>query len=115
MMPSVHSEALAQLIGRRAEQTMEDLAKRVNIPINSTTPPALGAAIQHDPFSQAGKYGLIFVYIRLVLSVSTTLKRLYYYWVAKIRTALYKEKVINSASTLSPPGFSPPGGFGSFE
>lgn len=106
-MVSVPSEALAQLIGRAVEHSMGDLEKRVKIPINSTTPPALITAIQHDPFNQAGKYGLIFVYIGIILVVTATIKRLYYYWGDKIRTALYKEEVINSASTMSPAGFSP--------
>ncbi|ETI23768.1 hypothetical protein G647_05574 [Cladophialophora carrionii CBS 160.54] len=114
-MPSVPSEALALLTGRATEQAMEELVKRVNIPINSTTPPALLDAIQQDPFNSAGKYGLIFVYIGIILVVTTTIKRLYYYWGDKIRTALYKEEVINSASTLSPVGFSPHAGFGTYE
>ncbi|KIX96644.1 uncharacterized protein Z520_07363 [Fonsecaea multimorphosa CBS 102226] len=114
-MPSVPSEALAQLAGRGIEQSVEELVKRVNIPINSTTPPALVAAIQHDPFNQAGKYGLIFVYIGIILVVSTTIRRLYYYWGDKIRTALFKEEVINSASTISPLGVSPNHGYGDYE
>ncbi|KIW89750.1 uncharacterized protein Z519_09907 [Cladophialophora bantiana CBS 173.52] len=114
-MPSVSSEALAQLAGRGIGESMEDLVKRVNIPINSTTPPALVAAIQHDPFKNASKYGLIFVYIGIILVLSTTFKRLYYYWGDKIRTALYKEEVINSASTLSPLGASPHQGYGDYE
>ncbi|OAP61425.1 hypothetical protein AYL99_03628 [Fonsecaea erecta] len=114
-MPSVSSEALAQLAGKGIEQSVKELVKRVNIPINSTTPPDLIAAIQHDPFNQAGKYGLIFVYIGIILVVSTTIKRLYYYWGDKIRTALYKEEVINSASTVSPLGVSPNQGFGDYE
>ncbi|KAJ9611491.1 hypothetical protein H2200_004675 [Cladophialophora chaetospira] len=114
-MPSEVSGPLAQLIGRETEHTMEELVKRVHIPINSTTPPALLDAIQHDPFNQAGKYGLIFVYVGIILVVSAAIKRLYYYWGDKIRTALYKEEVINSASALSPVGFSPGGGFGTYE
>ncbi|EXJ62370.1 hypothetical protein A1O7_02804 [Cladophialophora yegresii CBS 114405] len=114
-MPSVPSEALALLTRRATEQTTEELLKRVNIPINSTTPPALLDAIQHDPFNSADKYGLIFVFIGIILVVTTTIKRLYYYWGDKIRTALYKEEVINSASTLSPVGFSPHAGFGTYE
>ncbi|OQU97348.1 hypothetical protein CLAIMM_03292 [Cladophialophora immunda] len=114
-MPSLPSEALAHLVGRGVEQSVEELVKRVNIPINSTTPPALVAAIQHDPFNQAGKYGLIFVYIGIILVVSTTIKRLYYYWGDKIRTALYKEEVINSASTISPLRVSPYSGYVDYE
>ena len=101
-------------MGKVAEETME-LVKRVHIPINSTTPPALVLAIQQDPFNQAGQYGLIFVYIGIILIVTVTLKRIYYYWGDKIRTALYKEEVINSATSFSPLGFSPVGGHGTYE
>lgn len=94
---------------------MDELVKRVNIPINSTTPPALEEAIQHDPFNQAGKYGLLFVYVGIILVVCATLMRLYYYWGDKIRTALYKEEVINSASSISPVGFSPYHGYADYE
>ena len=110
-MSSITEQAFAQLAGRGID---EELVKRVNIPINSTTPPALVTAIQHDPFNQAAKYGLIFVYVGIILVVTTTIKRLYYYWGDKIRTALYKEEIINSATTLSPVGFSPRV-FGSYE
>ncbi|KAI1614006.1 metalloreductase transmembrane component [Exophiala viscosa] len=106
-MPLTATEAWVRLTGREVDfwltqRTKEELVKRVNIPINSTTPPALIQAIQHDPFNQAGKYGLLFVYVGIILVVSATLMRLYYYWGDKIRTALYKEEVINSASAASP-------------
>ncbi|KIX09469.1 uncharacterized protein Z518_00549 [Rhinocladiella mackenziei CBS 650.93] len=120
-MPSLSTEALAQLAGRgeeirvEMERSMEELVKRVNIPINSTTPPDLIEAIAHDPFSDADKYGLLFVYVGLILVVTTTLMRLYYYWGDKIRTALYKEEIINSASSPSPLGFSPRHGYADYE
>ncbi|KAK5242429.1 hypothetical protein LTR40_012780, partial [Exophiala xenobiotica] len=41
--------------------------------------------------------------------------RLYYYWGDKIRTALYKEEVINSASATTPLGFSPMHGYVDYE
>ncbi|EXJ78741.1 hypothetical protein A1O1_09143 [Capronia coronata CBS 617.96] len=116
-MPLSSTEALSRLAGRDGgtwlaiEESMEELVKRVNIPINSTTPPPLQDAIRQDPFHAAGKYGLLFVYVGIILVVVSTLMRMYYYWGDKIRTALYKEEYINSASATSPPGFSPQQGY----
>ena len=113
-MSSSPVEALAQLFAR-GEDEIEELVKRVNIPINSTTPPLLVEAIKQDPFNEAAKYGLLYVYVGIILVVTTTLMRLYYYWGDKIRTALYKEEVINSASTVSPYGASPQNMYGNYE
>jgi predicted ferric reductase len=77
------------------------LYKRVNIHINSTTPPALIEAIEHDPFSQASKYGLLFVYFAIILLVTTAIMRMYHYWGDKIRTALHKEEVAETAKEWS--------------
>ena len=107
-MPSHMIPRLAQSIEERTEGFMEpeqglkEFMRRVNIPINSTTPPALQDAILHDPFTSASKYGLLFVYMCVILLVLTTIMRLYNYWGDKIRTALYKEDVINSAKSWSP-------------
>lgn len=79
-----------------------DLYRRVDIPINSSTPPELEEAILHDPFSGSDKYGLLFVYIFVILLVGATILRMYNYWGDKIRTALYKEEIIQSAKTWSP-------------
>ncbi|RMZ85948.1 hypothetical protein DV737_g133, partial [Chaetothyriales sp. CBS 132003] len=84
------------------EAAFEELVRRVNIPINSTTPPALQQAIQHDPFSSAGKYGILFVVMLIALLVLATLMRMYHFWGDRIRTALHKEEVLNSAREWSP-------------
>jgi predicted ferric reductase len=81
---------------------MADLVKRINIPINSTSPPGLVAASLQDPWSKAGKYGLGWLYFCLILLLTTSAKYLYHYWGDKIRTALHKEEVINSAKAPSP-------------
>ncbi|KAK5459848.1 hypothetical protein LTS15_003977 [Exophiala xenobiotica] len=117
-MSSMATEALARLAKREEdswERIADELVKRVNIPINSTTPPALVQAIQQDPFSHAAKYGLLFVYVGIILVIGATLMRMYYYWGDKIRTALYKEEVINSASATTPLGFSPMNGYVDYE
>ena len=84
------------------EALVAGLAKRVNIPINSTSPPGLVAASLQDPWSQAGKYGLGWLYFSIILLLATSAKYLYHYWGDKIRTALHKEEVINSAKAASP-------------
>ena len=73
--------------------------KRVNIPINATTPPDVVAAIQQDPWSQSAKYALGWVYFALILLGLTTIVRVYHLWCDRIRTALYKEE--NSSTPLS--------------
>ncbi|RMZ92283.1 hypothetical protein DV736_g501, partial [Chaetothyriales sp. CBS 134916] len=107
-MSSETGASLVQAIQERAADFMEveaafdELVKRVKIPINSTTPPALQQAIQHDPFSAAGKYGILFVIMLIALLVIATLIRMYHFWGDRIRTALYKEEVLNSARSWSP-------------
>jgi predicted ferric reductase len=85
-----------------AEALMADLVKRVKIPINSTSSPGLVAASLQDPWSRSAKYGLGWLYFSLILLLATSAKYLYHYWGDKIRTALHKEEVINSAKTASP-------------
>ena len=84
------------------EAMMADLVKRINIPINSTSPPGLVAASLQDPWSRAGKYGLGWVYFGVILLVATSAKYLYHYWGDKISTALHKQEVINAAKATSP-------------
>jgi predicted ferric reductase len=85
-----------------AEDVASDLVKRIKIPINSTTPPGLIDAIQQDPWARSGQYALGWVYLSLVLLVFATAIRCYHLWGDKIRTAQYKEDVINSAMTFTP-------------
>lgn len=80
---------------------MVELVKRVKIPINSTTPPQLIAAIQQDPWSQADKYALGWVYFCIILLLCSTSLRLWHYWGDRIRIALYKDEVITSALSAS--------------
>jgi len=106
-MPSIPEDVLGDLVARGTEQlstlgedTLE-LVKRVKIPINSTTPPQLVQAIRQDPWSQSGKYGLAWVYFCIILLMCATLLRLWNYWGDRIRIALYKDEVINSALSAS--------------
>ena len=85
-----------------AEALVEDLVKRVKIPINSTSSPGLVAASQLDPWSKSGKYGLGWVYFGIILLVTTFGIRCYHLWGDKTRTALHKEEHLTSAKTFSP-------------
>ena len=104
-MPSLPVSQVEVLVvrGLAIGEMVRDLSKRVNIPINSTTPPALQQAILQDPWSHSAKYGLAWVYFGLILLVIATAIRLYHLWGDKIRTATYKEEIIiNSAITMTP-------------
>jgi predicted ferric reductase len=103
-MPSLPLSLVEVIVVKDAvtDGMVAELVKRVNIPINSTTPPALQAAILQDPWSRSAKYGLAWVYLGLILLVVATAIRLYHLWGDKIRTATYKEEVINSAHTTTP-------------
>lgn len=84
-----------------AEEGLIELVKRVKIPINSTTPPQLINAIQQDPWTQANKYALAWVYFCIILLTVATSLRLWNYWGDRIRIALYKDEYINSALSAS--------------
>lgn len=112
--------ALAELLAKRAgvalelleeasaasEQNTIDavplLEKRIDIPYNETSPPGLIEANTVDPFIESGKYALGWVYFCAILLVLTILFRLHHLWSDKIRTALHKDELLNSAHTASP-------------
>ncbi|MCJ1486357.1 hypothetical protein MMC06_006534 [Schaereria dolodes] len=81
---------------------VRSLLKRINIPINSNSSPALIAATHEDPWSQAGKYSLGWVYFSIILLLCTCTIHFYHVWTDKIRRALYKEEVAKSSKTSSP-------------
>ena len=85
-----------------AQNVASDLVKRIKIPINSTSPQGLLDASQQDPWAQSGKYGLGWVYLSIILLLFATAIRCYHLWGDKIRTAQYKEDIINSATVFTP-------------
>ena len=91
---SAAAKELDALVSRSLE-----LAKRVTIPVNSTSPPGHIAASKQDPFNKSGKYALGWVYFCIILLVLTTALRFFNIWKDKIRTALYKEELATSTST----------------
>ncbi|PGH26398.1 hypothetical protein AJ80_01896 [Polytolypa hystricis UAMH7299] len=78
------------------------LAKRINIPADSTSSSTQIAAMQQDPWSESSKYALGWVYFSIILLVFTALLRLYHIWGDKIRTALRKEELIGASKSNSP-------------
>ncbi|KAI9670857.1 MAG: hypothetical protein M1817_003742 [Caeruleum heppii] len=75
------------------------LSKRVSIPVNGASDPALVAAIKQDPWVESTKYGLGWVYFSIILLTITIALRLYHLWTDKIRTALHKEEIEKSTSS----------------
>lgn len=112
--------ALAELLAKRAGVTLEvlqdttasaiqdeihektPLHKRINIPYNDTSPPGLIEANTVDPWNQSGKYALGWIYFCAILLVLTILFRLYHLFSDKVRTAMHKDELLNSATTASP-------------
>lgn len=112
--------ALAELLAKRAGVALEvlqdttasaiqdelrektPLYKRINIPYNDTSPPGLIEANTVDPWNQSGKYALGWIYFCAILLVLTILFRLYHLFSDKVRTAMHKDELLNSATTASP-------------
>ncbi|KAI9786405.1 MAG: hypothetical protein M1839_006865 [Geoglossum umbratile] len=82
-----------------AEREVLSLAKRISIPTNSSSPQGLLNAQKQDPWAKSGKYALGWVYFSMVLLVCAVVMHLYFYWIDKIRTALYKEAMEVEASS----------------
>ncbi|KAI9841243.1 MAG: hypothetical protein M1837_000908 [Sclerophora amabilis] len=78
------------------------LVKRIILPDNSTNSLGLDTASLQDPWSQAGKYALGWVYFCIILVVVSVILRFYHLWTDKIRTALYKEEAELASKTSSP-------------
>ncbi|MCJ1409773.1 hypothetical protein MMC19_003856 [Ptychographa xylographoides] len=74
-------------------EPMESLVKRINITVSPNSPPGLISASQQDPWLQAGKYSLGWVYFSVILLVATSIIRIYYLWTDKIRRALHKDEM----------------------
>ncbi|EEP79659.1 conserved hypothetical protein [Uncinocarpus reesii 1704] len=83
----------AGLTSRKVHGALESLAKRIDIPFTSMTTPSQIEASTQDPFNEASKYALGWVYFSIVLLVFTFVIRSYHIWGDKIRAALYKEEL----------------------
>ncbi|KAF9886251.1 hypothetical protein FE257_011864 [Aspergillus nanangensis] len=83
--------------------SVASLAKRIVIPITASTTNAEIAEQQRDPWTQAGKYSLGWVYFSVVLLAIASIIRLYHTWGDKIRIALYRENPTDSLSYAGTP------------
>lgn len=85
-------EAAAALVGRDLSEAASRLAKRINIPYNSTSPPGLIEANTRDPWNKSGKYALGMVYFCVILLFISSLLRFYHLFTDRVRTALHQEE-----------------------
>lgn len=96
-MPSIHAR-LENLLSTPTRSLVE----RINIPVTSSSPPRLAAAIRQDPWSKSSKYALGWVYFSIILLVFTCTIHCYHWWTDKITRAEFKEEAIKSSKTSSP-------------
>ncbi|KAB8337006.1 hypothetical protein FH972_021310 [Carpinus fangiana] len=82
------------------------LVERVNVPFNTkfgtTNPPGLVEAMTRDPWSQSGKYALGWLYFSIILLAATIGVRMYTMWTDKIRTASYKDRLLQQSVQSTP-------------
>ena len=77
--------------------------KRIYIPCcNYSSPAGLVQANTVDPWSKSGKYALGWVYFCIILLVFATVKRVHNLWTDKIRTAIHKEEMEQTAKMATP-------------
>jgi len=99
MLPYQRRNLLAESASTALQGSLE---RRIKPNITSSSPPALIAASKQDPWSQAGKYSLGWVYFSIILLILTCLIHWWHYWTDKIRRATHKEEVAKSSKTSSP-------------
>ena len=79
------------------------LAKRVFLPVNSTSPAGIVDASKRDPWRDSGQYALGWTYFCVTLIILTAAARYFDVWRDKIRTAMYKDDMAAAASSSSSP------------
>lgn len=82
-----------QWVTDKPTRSATELAKRILIPLTSTSPPGLVQADTVDPWSKSGKYALGWTYFCVALMGMVVLVRLWHWWQDKIRQAIYKQEV----------------------
>ncbi|KAF9737920.1 hypothetical protein PMIN06_009091 [Paraphaeosphaeria minitans] len=97
-----HLEAAISLAEREVADSLSNLVRRINLPVNSTSPPGLIEANTQDPWNKSGKYALAYVYFCLPLLVIAGLMQYYHLFTDKIRTALHQQEVTKTAKIASP-------------
>jgi predicted ferric reductase len=86
-------EMVTREVTEIASKTYAELARRIYIPLTSTSPPGLVQANTVDPWSQSGKYALGWTYFSLALMAAVLFMRFWHIWQDKIRQAIYKQEV----------------------
>ncbi|KAF2810556.1 metalloreductase-like protein transmembrane component [Mytilinidion resinicola] len=100
---ALHSfENAVSIAEREASLIVSTLAKRINIPYNSSSPAGLIEANTRDPWNKSGKYALGMVYFCLILLVASALLRYYHLFTDKIRTVLHQEELKQVSENNSP-------------
>jgi hypothetical protein len=97
-----HLESAVSITEREVVDSVATLVRRINIPVNSSSPAGLIEATTVDPWSQSGKYALAYVYFCIPLLVIAGSLRYYHLFTDKIRTALHQEEVLKTSTTSSP-------------
>ncbi|KAF2205641.1 hypothetical protein GQ43DRAFT_407111 [Delitschia confertaspora ATCC 74209] len=97
-----HFESTVTLAERGVTDIVSSLVRRINVPINNTSPAGLIEANTKDPWNKSGKYALGIVWFCLPLLVFAGLLRFYHLFTDKIRTVLHQEEVLKSSTTTSP-------------
>ncbi len=80
-------------VARASSPTLQELAKRIAIPLTATSPPGLIEALTVDPWSKAGKYALGWTYFCITLVFLVGITRAYHLWTDKLRQAMHKQEV----------------------
>lgn len=86
-------QPLARSVANAAKTALNDLSKRINIPLTPLSPPGLVQANVVDPWSKSGKYGLGWTYFAIALVFSVVVVRAWHFWQDKIRQAIYKQEL----------------------
>lgn len=87
---------------RAGTKTFAELAKRIYIPLTSSSPPGLIEADTVDPWIKSGKYGLGWTYFCVVIVILVAVTRVYHLWTDKLRQAMYKHEVEEQLANYSP-------------
>lgn len=87
---------------RAGSQTYAELAKRIYIPLTSSSPAGLVEADTVDPWIKSGKYALGWTYFCVVLVVLVSVTRVYHLWTDKLRQAMHKIEVEKHIANYSP-------------
>lgn len=101
-VPGAALEQLGAFAGRGTPGSASELAKRINIPYNSTSPPGLIEANTVDPWNDSGKYALSMVYFCVILLFISSSLRFYHFFTDRVRAGLHQEEVLKSSNTASP-------------